>query len=324
VPVLESLHDYAHPVESSAAWSESYYFNAYDPGTGTGLFSRIGIRPNAGTIDVTLHLWLPNGEHAAYREVREQHTMVDGVLEVGAVRYEMLEPMKRWRLTMVGDARIQHGRDRSTARRGDVAVDVTFDALMPPVGVDGQGAQQAGAAARASDTVGKGHFEQAGRWQGGITVDGRDLDWSAARGNRDKSWGPRHVGGGLQMWRWFSINIDDETHFGGIRIGTDAGDVHRGWVWAGGEATSVAEWRVRTELGADDLTQHVCHVVATDKRGHEHHLRAEVLNVVAFGGGNTLLNEGLSRWAYEGRVGYGISEYLHRLDEGGRPVVAIE
>ena len=45
--------------------------------------------------------------------------------------------------------------------------------------------------------------------------------------------------------------------------------------------------------------------------------------------GGTLVNEGLARWTYEGpdgaaRTGYGIGEYLHQLDDGGRPVVPVE
>ena len=38
----------------------------------------------------------------------------------------------------------------------------------------------------------------------------------------------------------------------------------------------------------------------------------------------TIVNEGLARWSYEGRTGYGISEYLHQLDANARPVVPIE
>ena len=37
-----------------------------------------------------------------------------------------------------------------------------------------------------------------------------------------------------------------------------------------------------------------------------------------------VLNEGLARWSYEGRNGYGIAEYLHQLDEHGAPVVPID
>ncbi|HEY2213600.1 MAG TPA: hypothetical protein VGH31_00995, partial [Acidimicrobiales bacterium] len=100
MPILEPSHDYAHPVEGDTAWSESYYFNAYDPISDSGFFSRIGIRPNEGTMDVGMSVWLPGGELAEYRFIKEQHEMVDSVLEVGAVRYELIEALKTWRLTI--------------------------------------------------------------------------------------------------------------------------------------------------------------------------------------------------------------------------------
>ena len=81
------------------------------------------------------------------------------------------------------------------------------------------------------------------------------------------------------MWRWFSINIGDDTHFGGIRIGTDAGDLHRGWVWTEGEHSSIREWKVTSELAPDGVTHTATHVHATDKRGRVHELDAEVLRV---------------------------------------------
>ena len=60
MPILSEEHDFAHPVEGDSAWSESYYFNAYDPGVDAGLFTRIGVRPNEGTIDVGCSVWLPD------------------------------------------------------------------------------------------------------------------------------------------------------------------------------------------------------------------------------------------------------------------------
>jgi hypothetical protein len=130
------------------------------------------------------------------------------------------------------------------------------------------------------------------------------------------------------MWRWFSINIDDETHFGGIRIGTDAGDLHRGWVWTEEEHSSIKEWKVTSEVADDGVTHTATHVHATDKRGRVHELDAEVFRVSPGPAGirpdATIVNEGLARWTYEGRTGHGISEYLHQLDSKARPVVPIE
>ena len=69
MPILDARHDLAHPVEGDTAWSESYYFNAYDPATDSGLFTRIGIRPNEGTMDVGLSIWLPGGDLGEYQWV---------------------------------------------------------------------------------------------------------------------------------------------------------------------------------------------------------------------------------------------------------------
>ena len=330
MPVLDARHDLAHPVEGDSAWSESYYFNAFDPGTDSGFFTRIGVRPNEGTMDVSLSVWLPGGDLAEYREVRAQSEMVDTVLGVGEVRYEMLEPLRSWRITTHAVAPARPCRGGGTGRDVDLALDVRFDALTPGIGTDGQsrGSRSAEAAAAAS-AVGKGHLEQAGRWTGWLEVDGRRHHWDGALGNRDRSWGPRRWGS-PRMWRWFSINIGESTHLGGIRLGTDAGDLHRGWVWADERATSIAEWRLRTELAEDSITQHVVHLEVADKAGGTHVLRGDVERVADIGRlGSTLVNEGLTRWTYlrgpgEAGVGYGISEYLHQLDTTGRPVVAVE
>jgi hypothetical protein len=333
MPVLDASHDYAHPVEGDSAWSESYYFNGYDPRSDIGLFTRIGVRPNEGTIDVGLSVWLPGDRIALVRGVREQRVMTDDDLDVGGVTYERVEPMQTWRLTADAEAEVRGLGEllRERGRPARLRMDLTFDALTPPIGTDGLArADQSGAQSAATAvTVGKGHLEQAGRWSGSVSLDDSTwaLDPAVARGNRDKSWGPRRWGG-PQMWRWFSINIDDDTHFGGIRIGTPAGDLHRGWVWRDGEATSIADWHVTSELADDGVTHRVSHVTATDKAGRTHELRADILRVYGVprktGERYTVVNEGLARWTYEGRTGYGISEYLHQLDEDGLPLVPIE
>jgi hypothetical protein len=328
MPILDASHDFAHPVEGDTAWSESYYFNAYCPIADAGLFTRIGVRPNEGTMDVGLSVWLPNNELAHVVAVRAQKEMVDAGLDVGGVCYERIEPLKTWRLTADVDAKA-HDLAVATpnARDTHIAMDLTFEALIPAIGVDGQGSKKRGASAATSASVGKGHLEQAGRWKGWIEADGVRHELLEARGNRDKSWGPRRWGG-PKMWRWFSINIDDETHFGGIRIGTDAGDLHRGWVWTDGEHSSIKEWKVTSEIADDGVTHTATHVHATDKRGRVHELDADVFRVspgpAGIRPGSTIVNEGLARWTYEGRTGYGISEYLHQLDDQARPVVPIE
>jgi hypothetical protein len=336
MPILEPHHDGPHPIEPDDAWSESYYFNAYDPSSDSGFFTRIGIRPNEGTRDVALSVWLPGGDLAEYRCLTEQQGTVESTLEVGGVRYEMLDATRRWRVTADVDAEARGCAppDGSPAERAcrpvHLEVDVQFDAVSPAVGTDGQASrprtEQASAAAA---TTGKGHFEQAGRWTGSVGVDTVTHTWDGAFGNRDRSWGPRRWGGPT-MWRWFSINIGSSLHFGGIRLGTTAGDLHRGWVSDDGGVTSVREWRIRTELAADGLTQRVVHLEVEDKGGRCYRLRGDVLRVADIGtAGGTVVNEGLTRWtdlADDGspRHGYGVAEYLHQVDADGRPATPVE
>src|SRR5438067_209278 len=103
MPILDERHDFAHPVEPDTAWSESYYFNAYDPVTDTGLFTRIGVRPNEGTMDVGLSVWLPGTDLATVHGVRPQPEMTDSDLAAAGVRYERLRPMAEWRITCDGE-----------------------------------------------------------------------------------------------------------------------------------------------------------------------------------------------------------------------------
>jgi len=335
MPILEPHHDLAHPVEDDRSWSESYYFNAFDPDSDAGLFTRIGIRPNEGTMDVGMSVWLPGGELAEYREVVEQHEMIDTMLDVGAVRYEMLEPTASWRIAMDGDAPVRSlGVDSTGGRSVHLEIELRFDATTPAIGTDGTNglrpsASRSPAAASAAGTTGKGHLEQAGRCSGWLSIGDQRLEWSGARGMRDKSWGPRRWRG-PKMWRWFSINVGEDLHLGGIRLATDAGELHRGWVWDAGRATSIRRWDVATELEDDRVTQRVVHLGVEDKAGRTFTLVGTVLRVADIGrGGATLVNEGLASWTCldptgATHTGYGICEYLHQLGDDGMPVVAVE
>src|SRR2546428_8424267 len=148
MPILDESHDFGHPVEGDGAWSESYYFNGYDPDADAGLFTRVGIRPNEGTMDVGLSVWLPGTELAVVAGVREQREMVDTGLEVNGVGYERLAPMKEWRLTCDADAVVRDLADAARpTRETRLRMELTFSALIPPVGVDGTSSSGSGASA---------------------------------------------------------------------------------------------------------------------------------------------------------------------------------
>ena len=112
-------------------------------------------------------------------------------------------------------------------------------------------------------------------------------------------------------------------------LGTDSGDLHRGWVSSSGEVTSIRHWELTTDLDEDELTHRVIHLRATDKADRTYDLTGRVLRIADIGrAGGTVINEGLTEWTYRRddgttEVGYGIGEYLHQLDAHGRPRVPV-
>ena len=322
-----------HTVEGDGQWSESYYFNLYDPAAALGAFTRIGVRPNEGTMDVGLSIFLPDGGFVHVRHKKPQHANTAD-LEVGGVRYEMVQPLERWRITYDGPSHsIGSARDASRreawekSRLERLTVDLTFDALHPPAGAGGdRTAAPSEAAESAARGVAKGHFEQAGRWSGSIWVSGDEYS-IAGYGNRDKSWGVRNWQA-PRMWRWFSLNFGDDCAMGAVRLLMSDSDVHRGWIHRDGRNVSVRHIDLRTETEPGGYLQRRLELTLTDAEGRRHVIQGELLQVAPLAqsrdGRRTVVCEGLARFRYEGREGYGIAEYLHQLDDAGQPIVTVE
>ena len=126
MPILGPEHDLQHPVEGDSAWSESYYFNAYDPDADVGFYTRCGIRPNEGHVDIGMSVWLPGQEIGHIGGRRELTTMIDRVLDVAGIRYELIEPMQTWRLAGSGEAKVYDLKTRKP-RTANVQFDVRFN-----------------------------------------------------------------------------------------------------------------------------------------------------------------------------------------------------
>jgi hypothetical protein len=332
MPVLDLTHDFAHDIGDDTAWSESYLFGGYDPATDAGLHSRIGFRPNEGTMDVWLDIWLPRARFGHYVAVRDQNTIVDEGIEVEGIRFERLDAMGKWRVVgeAEGDLRTHGAAVEPDAPRLPLSVDATFHALTPPIGADSTARRQR-EATTVKDSFHAGHFEQAGRWEGTITVGDETYTFEKCRGIRDKSWGPRQWQR-LRMWRWFALNFGDDVHLGATRIANPDGDLHRGWLWRDGDFVTIRNLEIETETEADGITPKRSQVIATDKQGGRHEFTGEMIWVSQpdmYGkweqsSGRTVILMGCGRWEYDGLTGYGFCDYAHHLDAEGRPAVSVE
>ena len=283
-------------------------------------------------MDVGMSLWLPGGELGEYRAMRPQHEIVDTTLEVGAVRYEMLEAMRSWRLTIDGDvpARPVHrgaASDRDAHVRAGPPLRRAARRRSAPTAVGGSGPRSAEAAA-AAEHVGKGHFEQAGvveRLDGGRRraprVERRAAATATAPGGRAGGAG-RGCGGGSA-----STSTRRCTSVASGSAPTPATSIGAGCGTAAARrACRVAPANRARGRRADPAS---VHLTCSTRRGGPIDLLGDVQRVADIGRtAGTLVNEGLARWTYRDadgatRSGYGICEYLHQLDAAGRPVVAV-
>lgn len=170
-----------HPVEDpSPHWSDSLYFNAWDPGSDTFLMTRIAVLANAQRVTAGMVVWHQGAVVYAYgRELDALPTADWDVMEVDGLGYRMLASGRSWAVQL---------------RDGDDQAHLEWHGEVDPVSYQGH---PAGPLPR---DVAWGHYEQSCRVTGDLVVGGRRIRFDGF-GQRDHSWGFRHWAGLLQ-WHW--------------------------------------------------------------------------------------------------------------------------
>jgi hypothetical protein len=159
--------------------------------------------PNLGTHDAFLTV-RKGDTHYVVRASKELHDRSD--LSVGPMRVEVLEPLRRLRITVEPGER-------------DLSCDLVWDAAMPAWDEPRHYVRKHGRTV--FDTS---RFAQTGRWTGWLEVDGERIEVTPDRwwGSRDRSWGVRPVGEpeapGIQtetvmtgMWNYVPMQFDDHS-----------------------------------------------------------------------------------------------------------------
>ncbi|MFD4429787.1 hypothetical protein [Nocardia sp. NPDC058497] len=196
-----------HESGRSPHWQESFYFNwSTADGRSFGL-TRIGVDHASGTGDAVVVMLHDGAPELVYGAVgvdlspeAARRPVADG-LTVGRLTYTMVEPLRCWRISL-------RGRD---------ALDLVWRSSTPAVDFH--------AGFPGDKTEVQRHFEQSGRVEGEIRVNGRTARISGL-GQRDKSWGVRDWNG-IRGWEWIVGHFGDDlafnatlTDIGGVRTPT--------------------------------------------------------------------------------------------------------
>jgi len=183
---LTEIDEYAHEVDETPDWRESYYFNWVDIESGISGFSTIGLLPNTKKREFVFAIFYDQEREIHFNEPSGSfsddltESLTDGILS-----YELIEPLKEWRI-------IYRGKNL----RAELVWPARFSAYDFGTG---------------SGTSWAGHFEQSGTPHGTLNFsDGRVVTIQGF-GERDKSWGSRN----WHIESWFALH----AQFDDISIG---------------------------------------------------------------------------------------------------------
>jgi len=317
--------EYLHELGPETNFNESMYFNAYDPVTKVGGFFRLGNRANEGTGEMTMCLYLPDGAVAFM--FRRPRVTTNDAFDAAGMRFEVIEPFVELRVSYEGSAvvlddpwQMADPRQAFTANpHTRCAVHLVYRGCSAMFGGEPDQPVE-----RPGEEFARGHYEQLVEASG--TVEVGDDRWELhGYGLRDHSWGPRYWQAPW-YYRWLTGNVEDGFGFMGSRIARRDGPGTRGgFVWDNGALNVCRDFRISTTWEGDANYHRAIEAeLVTDDRTWV--VRGSVLGLIplrnrrADPDGNELvtrISEGLTRWTLDdGRVGYGLSEYLDQIVDG--------
>ena len=129
-----------------------------------------------------------------------------------------------------------------------------------------------------------------------------------------------------------TANVDANFGFMASRVAKKDGPGTRGgFVWENGRMYLCDDVQLTTETRDEEAYHHTIHgVIRSSKANREWKFRGDVMDLIPLRNrrqdpdGNwlmTRISEGMTRWTvesgeYEGRTGYGLSEYLDQIIDG--------
>ncbi|MEW6270967.1 MAG: hypothetical protein AB1689_16915 [Thermodesulfobacteriota bacterium] len=312
-PPITAADEQPHAPGSELAWRESHAFDLYDERSGLGGVTRMTVRPNEGTMEVALSFFLPDGGFIAARHVKAQTTNT-AALEVEGMAFALEEPLRRWRVTYDGPAHsLASARDAdqraawARSRLERLIVELVLEAPAPPL------------------AGGCGSFEQICVAHGEVWVSGDRYDVRAL-GGRERSWGVDEAAT-LRSRRSFSARFAEDCGFRAVLALRDGDAVQHGWILRDGIAPALEGVTVATTTEPGTYLHESVRLTLTDEQAVRHEVAGEVLHVAPLpetrNGRASVLCEGVARFVWRGRVGYGFASYWHALDAAGALAVPL-
>ena len=324
---LEPQDEYTHEVTAEENFNESMYFNVVDPENRVGGFFRLGNRPNEGKGEMTVCIYLPDGR-VAFMFQRPEVTSNER-FDAGGIRFEVVRPFEE--LTVSYDGKVvlledplQLADPKAAFTENPYApceVRLTYTRVSDMFGGEPDTPHEA-----PGEEFAKGHYEQLVAATGSIRVG--DEEWAIdGYGLRDHSWGPRYWQAPW-YYRWLTCNAGSDFGFMGSRVAKrDAEGTRGGFVWENGALHLVDNVTLSTDWDGPDAYHQTVRATLKEHKGEkEWNVTGTVVSMAPLRNRRktpdgdwmlTRISEGLTQWTLDdGRVGWGLSEYLDQIIDG--------
>jgi hypothetical protein len=322
--VVRQDDEMMHKPDALVNFNESVYTNGFSTAAPVGGWMRLGNRLNEGYAELSVCLYLPDGRVAC--QFQRPNISNNERFEAGGLSYAVIEPLKKVSMTFDGELMIVNDPDAlrdpkrlfASGPRLPGRVHWTLEATSPVHGGE-----------PANDTVqtmygrdfSRGHFNQHARVHGEIRV-GNDAFPIDGHGWRDHSWGPRYWQA-IYWYRLFVANFPNGDGLMLLKITDDSGKSRRvGVLLVDGQYEDIVDMDLATQWSEQKDPQRVEIGVRTKKRKAV--ITGEIITLVPLrnrrkANGQTLesrIAEGFTRFAWNGQQGYGMTEYIERIENG--------
>ena len=321
---LQAQDEYNHQASAEPNFNESVYLNAFDETGGYGGWMRLGNRINEGRAELSVCLYLPDGQ-VACQFLRPAITTNER-FSAGGLHYTVTTPLTAVQMNFEGEVMVLADPEWmreprlafQRAVRQPCAVEFRHLGVSPIHGGEPLDATQPTMYGR---NFSLGHFNQHSRATGYIRVGEQELTLNGF-GWRDHSWGPRYWTN-IYFYRLFIANFGPDRGFMLLKITDRQGHTRRcGVLQYDGDYEEITDLDVLTEWTANKDPKHLKLGVRTAQRAVR--IEGEILSLLPLRNrreeaGEALqsrIAEGLTRWTWGDRQGLGMTEYIEVLENG--------
>jgi hypothetical protein len=251
-------------------------------------------------------------------------------MNAGGMKIEIVEPFKKLRVRYDGSVLLLKEplamAEPSTAFKTNplvsCRVDLEYTGIAPMFGgktvkLDGSDLEL-----DPEKSFARAHYEQHMAAAGVIQVG--DESWQVrGLGLRDKSWGPRYWQA-IHWYRWLPICFDNRFGMMISIIASEDGQVRRsGMVLRDGAYVLIRDAKVESEWDEHGYQTALKAWARTDER--EYQVEGRVVSMIPLRNRRkrddgsalvTRITEGVTEYRCDGKVGYGLSEYLDQIVDG--------